>query len=972
MSGAATATAAPGSPASSPVAGTADLDLSVCSSEQIHVPGNIQPHGILIAASPRDQDNTWVITQVSANIETSAGLPAESVLGMHLDDLLGPQAAAAIAGSRDTERYGPSNFLILTLAIPLRPRRTVLVHRRLGRLILELEDAPPPDEQLRMVSKAQAIITSLRRCETVAGLCSGAAPQIRQLTGYDRVMVYRFDRDGHGIVTAEDRAPEMEPFLGLRYPASDIPAQARSLYIQQRVRAIPDVGYRPVPILAAAGEADEPIDMTFCALRGVSPLHREYLVNMGVRATLAISLLQDGELWGMIIAHKREPIAPSAEVRALCDVIGQLISVLLVKVSEAEELANRLKRQQAVATLREEIEAAPSVADGLIRRAEGLMALVDASGMMIRCGGRTALFGGTPPEDVVMAMVAAIRMRHGESITHVDNICPPEGLGSEFAETASGILMMPITNDPGDAIVWFRPEVVRNVAWGGDPSKAVIVEEAGHRISPRKSFALWQEQLRGRSEPWSETDLLAVHELRRAIMAALLRQAEAQLAQLSAYDSLTGLANRRTLEAHITGWRVQHPDGAAALMFLDLDRFKTVNDSLGHAAGDEILIEAAARLRNLAPPDSVPGRLGGDEFVLFWPCASSEEAFRVAGLAVQDLSRPMVLLGRPHHTTASVGVAFSASADATEMLRDADAAMYAAKRQGGGRAVAFEPSLHAHVLSTMHLEQDLFAALQNAELAIHYQPVVGAQDKALYGFEALLRWQHPVRGWVQPSDFIPVAEDSGLIKDIGAWVMTGAIRQLAVWQRHRPDLRMSVNVSPRQLADDSLVMLLERLLESEGVPPATVGIEVTESALMLEGAVRLLHEFRALGVCVAIDDFGTGYSSLSYLNKLPMDYVKIDRSFVTPLGSGDKADRFFRAIVDLAHTLGLICIAEGCETDLQWDAIAGSGCDKVQGWIIARAMDAESAGAFVLASGHSTVPGAGRVQAGSASAPMPY
>jgi diguanylate cyclase (GGDEF)-like protein len=629
-----------------------------------------------------------------------------------------------------------------------------------------------------------------------------------------------------------------------------------------------------------------------------------------------------------------------------------------------------------VAALREDIEAAPSVGEGLIRHSATLMALVDAGGLMIRCGGKTALCGTTPPDDMVTALVAAIRARHGESITHVDDVCPPDGAGSGFAESASGILMMPITNDPGDAIVWFRPEVVKTVQWAGDPNKTMTIEQAGQRISPRKSFAVWQEQRRGRSEPWTETDLLAVHELRRAIMAALLRQAEAKLAQLSAYDALTGLANRRTLETHIAGWRRQFPDGPVALMFLDLDRFKTVNDSLGHAAGDDILIETATRLRNLAPPGSVPGRLGGDEFVLFWPCASETEAMRLASLAVQDLARPMVLLGRPHYTTASVGVAFSATADANDMLRDADAAMYAAKRQGGARAVAFEPSLHAQVLSTMQLEQDLFAALQNGELAIHYQPVVGTPDGALYGFEALLRWHHPLRGWVAPSHFIPVAEDAGLIKDIGAWVMSGAIRQLAEWQRHLPDLRMSVNVSPRQLADDSLVTLLDRLLESEQVPPVSVGIEVTEGALMLEGAVRLLHEFRALGVRVAIDDFGTGYSSLSYLNKLPMDYVKIDRSFVTPLGSGEKAGRFLQAIVDLAHTLDLRCIAEGCETEVQWDAIAASGCDMVQGWLIAPALDAEAASAFVLAPGDGLpawrVPAARRVPAGGQAGSLPH
>jgi diguanylate cyclase (GGDEF)-like protein len=920
------------------------IDLARCADELIHLPGSIQPHGVLLAADAE----TLVILYVSENFRASTGLPAQDVLGTSLNSLLGAEGIAALENAPRVERYGPANFAIVSLAVKLRPRRTVLFHRHRGLLFLELEEAPAQEDQQLVISSVQSIIATLRRAETVEALCIAAVNQLRLLTFYDRVMMYRFDPDGHGTVVAEDRRADLEPLLNLRYPASDIPPQARQLYTLQRVRVIPDAQYTPVGLLANAGvDPDADVDMTYCTLRGVSPIHREYLSNMGVRATLAISLVQDGALTGMIICHSETRRAPPAELRALCDVVGQVIAVLLLKVSEAEELQSRLQRQHAITALRDDIDSSDSVMDGLLKRPGALLELVDATGALVRCNGRVSLIGVVPPEAHVADMAARLRLQHGEAITGIADAGIAGGIAADHAREASGILLMPISNDPGDAVMWFRPEHVQTIAWGGDPHGAVIIADGTQRLSPRKSFSAWKEELRGRSLPWSQTDLRAVHELRRAIMSALLRQAEARLAQLSAYDPLTGLANRRTLEACIAQWRQAQPPAPAALLFLDLDRFKTVNDSLGHGAGDEILTEVASRLRALAPTGSMPGRLGGDEFVLFWPGASHSQAEFLAAAIMRELARPMQLRGRQHYATASLGVACSTIAGSDDLMREADAAMYAAKRQGGARAITYEPTLHSTVLTTMQLEQDLFEALHKNQVEVHYQPVVAADSRKLVGFEALARWQHPVRGWVAPSLFIPLAEGSGLIKQIGAWVMAQAARQARLFRQTMPDLTMSVNVSPRQLTDGSFSAMVAGILTMEGLPAKALCIEVTESALMNEEAVRELHKVRATGARVALDDFGTGYSSLSYLHQLPVDIVKIDRSFVSVLGTTPRADRFFRAIVDLAHTIDLRTTAEGCETEAQMHAVAASGCGTIQGWAVARAMPAEEATLFL-------------------------
>lgn len=930
-------------------AGRSQIDLSICEQEPIHAPGAVQPHGVLIATHP----GGYRVSHVSANFRASVGLDPGLVLGGELDRLLGSIAAASVAASLNGRSYAPANILNLKLPIPIRPFRTLLVHRHRERVFVELEAAPSPDENAGSLSKTLGVIALLRRAETAAELCDCAAREIRLLTGADRVMIYRFDPAGHGTVVAEDKVFALESFLDLRYPASDIPAQARRLYVLQRVRSIPDVDYVPAGLLT---EADGDLDMSLCALRAVSPVHLEYLRNMGVKASLAVSLLQDGALWGMIVCHHRTPFEVSAEKRAFCDVIGQLMAVLLLQVTQAETMVNRLKSQQRIAALCNDVELSTTVAEGLLRHNSALLELVQADGVMVQCGAETAFAGRTPPAEAAAAMIETIRRLHGESIAAVDTASQPGDLAEAFADVASGILLMPITGHPEDAIAWFRGEVTRTVRWGGDPHKPVDVDPQSLRISPRKSFEAWCEEVRFCALPWSEADVLAAEALRRAITAMMLRQTEARLARLSAYDPLTGLANRRTCEAYLERWRLEDASQPAILLHLDLDRFKTVNDLLGHGAGDELLVQLAERLREMAPAGSLVGRLGSDEFMLFWTGVGEPEAAVLGGVLVGELARPFTIKGQAYYASGSVGIACSARAGSGDLFRAADAAMYAAKRQGGGRAVMFEPAEHGVVMTNMQTEQDLFRALDHDELEIHYQPIVTVPQRSVCGFEALLRWRHPTRGWVSPMEFIPIAEEAGLITRIGAWVLAGAIRQAGVWRRLYPDLTIAVNVSARQLTEGAFSAELAGLLARECLSPAAICIEVTESALMHKAAVRELLQVRALGVSVAVDDFGTGYSSLAYLQTLPVSVVKIDRSFVAALGSTQKAGRLFRSIVELAHTLELRAVAEGCETEEQWQAIADAGCDQVQGWLVARAMDVADA-SVLLARGSVTVGG---------------
>ncbi len=917
------------------------LDLSECDREPIHAPGHIQPHGVLIATFPGSDR----ISHVSANLEASTGLSAAAVLDARLEDVLGPEAFAAIEGNLRMDGAAPGGVGPLALPFPVDPNRGLMVHRHLGRTIVEVGSPNVDDGGDMTVGRAQAMISLLSRAGTEADLCAAAAREIRRLTGCDRVMVYRFDAEGHGAVIAEDLAAGLEPFLHLRYPASDIPQQARRLYILQTVRIIPDVLYEPIGLLAAS-ETDNELDMTYCTLRGVSPIHIEYMRNMGVRSTLAISLLRDGALWGMVICHHGAPMAASRELLGVSEFTGELLSVLLHKVSEAALLRERLGRQRAIAALQSRLEAAEGVGETLARQATAFLDLLGAGGAFISIANATTVIGRSPPPDRASALVAALRRGRSEEMIAVIDAGRPGGAADDCPELASGILVAPILQTAGSCIAWFRPERVHTVLWGGDPSKTAQRGDSG-RLSPRNSFAAWAEEVRGRSEPWTAGDLETAREICQAVTSALLSQAELQLANLAAYDPLTALPNRRSLQAFVDRCLAEGAHSRAAVLFVDLDRFKAINDSLGHLAGDQVLIQVAARLRRLTPPGAVVGRLGGDEFLLFLPGAGAAEAEALAGDLLREMSAPFILGAHRHFATVSIGIACRALSGIDDLIREADEAMYAAKRAGGGRSALFHPSHHATALSAMQIEQDLFLAMERDELTVVYQPIYNIVRKAVVGFEALLRWRHPAHGWITPSQFVPIAEQTGLITRIGGWLLGEAVRAVAGWRGAFGNLTVSVNVSVRQLMEGSFSQSLEKRLQGESAEAQSICLEVTESVLMDDVAVRELHRLRAMGVKVAVDDFGTGYSSLAYLQTLPVDIVKIDRRFVTPLGSGSKADQLFRAIIGLVRTLDLVPVAEGCETLDQWRVVRDSGCEGLQGWIVSKALPPEDVAGFL-------------------------
>jgi diguanylate cyclase (GGDEF)-like protein len=422
-------------------------------------------------------------------------------------------------------------------------------------------------------------------------------------------------------------------------------------------------------------------------------------------------------------------------------------------------------------------------------------------------------------------------------------------------------------------------------------------------------------------------------------------------------DPLTCIPNRLyfvdRLEAAIESARQQGT--LFAVLFIDLDQFKTINDSLGHAAGDELLIGVAGRLRASIRTGSRPGadgqsvvaRVGGDEFaVLLAHIQHEHDASIVASRIIERLSESFHLEGRRMFISASIGIALGSTGSTPEdLLRNADTAMYQAKANGKGRSEFFNEAMRERVITRFETETGLRKAIDAQQLVVHYQPIVSGVSHHICGFEALVRWNHPERGLIPPGEFIPLAEESDLIILLGRWVLRESCRQMAEWHRRFPSVRpltVNVNVSSRQLGDSRLQGDVELALSESGLNPRSLALEVTESSIMenAEQTLATLDRLKAMNVRLEIDDFGTGYSSLSYLQRLPFDTLKIDRSFIRELRTGSDSLDIVKAIVEMAHSLRLEVIAEGVETEEELRQVRGLGCNYLQGFLFSRPIDA--------------------------------
>jgi diguanylate cyclase (GGDEF)-like protein len=627
------------------------LRLQQCAAEPLRTPGRIQAFGTLLAVDA--QTGTIVVTSDDAT----------QWLGRPLSE----------AGD-DTLTWAFSHGLAID---PVRvvfdgERYDAVVHRGSNPVIIELEPGIPDLEYVRT-----GVVTAIQRLAGITDsieLRRRAAAEIKAITGFDRVMCYHFFDDGHGEIVADEREPDMEPYLGLHFPASDIPPQARALYLEKRSRAIVDTADEPKALSALLPEMP-PLDLTATEMRAVSPHHLQFMRNMGQAATFSLSLVVDDRLVGMFTCAHRTVRRLPVLLRRSLEVLASQVAMQLAAAAQIEELQRQLTARERRAAVIAPLYGALDVHAALLDGTQTVLDAIPADGAFLRINGTARTIGTVPSQELLEAVIDEL----GPSpfVTESLPIERPE-LAVEIPGVA-GILCVPLGDD-GDCLAFVRGEVAQEVSWLGDQSAT----NRDHALSPRRSFSAWKESVTGRSAPWGDL-VKDASDFAADICSAIDRRNEAELAELAFHDALTGLHNRRYLDDRLEEL-LRDTERGVAMVFVDLDDFKLVNDTHGHEAGDAVLMAVSKRLAHSARADDIVVRLGGDEFILVCRDVTEEDAQRIAERALQALSEPVVVEEIEIRVTASAGVvAAGEQPTASELLEAADAAMYRAKRSGRGR-----------------------------------------------------------------------------------------------------------------------------------------------------------------------------------------------------------------------------------------------------------------------------------------------
>lgn len=575
------------------------VDLTNCDREPIHVPGHVQPFGSLLALDPE----SLRVLQASENVRERFGIPVDDLLGKLLSDLLSPEQVAMVAALADTERLEAHPLLVFSEPVKGRGPFHAVLHAYEGVLILELEDVDPKEAKPDYDVLINRRLARLEATNTLADLCQVLAQEVREITGFDRVMVYRFLEDASGTVVGESLAEGMEPFFGLHYPASDIPKQARQLFLQIPTRLIFDSSYTPSPVVPAVNPlTGRALDMSYAVLRGVSPIHCQYLRNMGVVGSMSQSIVVDGKLWGLVSSHANSAQPVPYGTRTTCEFLAKS-AALMVKSKIAEEASSYVaSAREQQERLTRSLAQHPAIIDGLTGSGEPIEKYVNAAGCAIVADGDIYLSGRTPTRAAIMRIVTWLRAEIREDLFVTDNLPRQYVDGEAVKDDASGVLAIRITRVPGEFVLWFRPEKLQTVNWAGNPEKPMVATDEGMKLSPRNSFALWQQEVRCTSIPWTESEIEAARRLRLAVQEVVVRRAEdvsranvrleksnvelddfAYIASHDLKEPLRGMHNYATFVLEDYGDRIDEAGRQRLETLIRLaERMETLTDSLLH------------------------------------------------------------------------------------------------------------------------------------------------------------------------------------------------------------------------------------------------------------------------------------------------------------------------------------------------------------------------------------------------------
>lgn len=847
------------------------------------------------------------------------------------------------------------------------------------------------------------IATKIRRSLELPEILATTAEEIRAFLSTDRVKIYSFHADGSGEVIAESihhhRLPSL---LGLHFPADDIPYHARQMFLKARQRVIVDVtaGRKILSQLDCPNTGESLIseDIRYCP---ADECHIEYLSTMGVGSSLTVPILHQNQLWGLLVSHHVKPRRYSERELKIIQLLVDQLSIAIAQSNllfrarnQAEHEAtinkvsqilhspiNNFKIRQTV------VEQAVKVLDGSGGRLYITPDDIGQSAQVFVCGEQANI--PELEENMFWKKIIGLdKNKHTEYLNHsilsqswgltkpaiTTNIFPKdlsksqEQINQDYPDNKHPVSQIYIITDlyqepqfkeliPAfkstgirsllivplqyhqqcvGCLTIFRNEIETATLWAGRLRK----DKRNSR--PRKSFQAWQDIRKGQTKEWNLDEIKLAQALGLHLyMAVMQKRVQDTIKHQASHDLLTGLPNRLLFNDRLTLELAHLQQGGKmlAVVFLDLDFFKNINDTLGHATGDQLLQQVAQRLQACLRDGDLVARWGGDEFTILLPSLqSAENAIHIVERILHVISAPFNFNGQEFYVKASIGISFAPydGEDAETLLKNADAAMYKAKQKGRNNYQVYTPAIGDKALERMVLENNLYKALQREEFLLYYQPQLDIVTGEIVGMEALIRWKSVEKGLIRPDHFIPVAEETGLIFQIGEWVLKTACQQNKLWQQAGlPPIRIAVNLSAKQFQQQDLVKTIAKVLNETGLEPDYLEIEITESIAIqdVDFTIAVLHSLRSMGIHVSMDDFGIGYSSLWSLKRFPLDKLKIDRSFINDFISHPKDAAIITAIIDLGHALNLKLIAEGVETAEQLKFLRSIKCDGIQGYL---------------------------------------
>ncbi|MEA5550089.1 diguanylate cyclase [Anabaena cylindrica UHCC 0172] len=822
------------------------------------------------------------------------------------------------------------------------------------------------------------------------------AAEIRTFLKVDRVKIYQFHEDGSGEVVAESiESKRLPSLLGLHFPASDIPPQSRELFITARQRIIVDVSSQRKTLsrIKSFGVLNNQ-NQEDIRYKSVDPCHLQYLKTMGVAASLAVPILYQNELWGLMVAHHTQP-RPFTEQEL--QIVQLLVDQLLIAIAQTnlftqaqqqaqhEASINHIKDWLGTAVVPEEVR--QKVLEHIVTTLGATSGRLYITADMAERPAQIYTCGEQPNQNFIEESKVWQKLMGWQGVLAVSprqfsevmktwektefSVNQPGAVYSytiaDFYQDARlkplvaafeatsirSVLIIPLQYQQQylGCLTLFRPEMETETLWAGrwDQDK--------RNLRPRESFAAWKEIKTGQAKPWTQNEIKLVQSFGMHLYIAIMQQrVENLLRHHTSCDLLTKLPNRLLFDELLALALVNiHQRGEMlAVMFLDLDRFKRINDSLGHAVGDRLLQIVAERLKGCLKEGDTVARWGDDEFTLLLThinCAN--DATQIAEKILEVIAKPIQVDQQELHITASIGIALAPydGEEAETLLKHADSTLNRAKQQGKNNYLLYTATMNATSFEKLILGNNLYKALGRQELLLHYQPQIDLKTGQVKGMEALLRWHHPDMGLISPAQFIPLAEETGLICEIGEWVLRTACFQNRIWQlAGLPPLRIAVNLSARQFQQPNLVQIITEILQETQLDPEYLELEITESLLMqdVDFTVSALRELQALGIHISMDDFGTGYSSLSLLMYFPLTSLKIDQSFIRNLTKNSSNAAIITSVISLGHGLNLTLVAEGVETLEELEFLRLANCDTVQGYFLSKPLSGKAATKFLL------------------------